>query len=655
MAADPKDFWEAFGDDSDFEEVTCDDSYSLAAAVLNNFGIPCNSQVGGGLSNLDIKRMDPIQVIKLSLLEESADSGKIYEPIMNSEGTVEFVAIGTFTGLSGGDVYYELQTGTYREVCGGVMVTGAKPLAYRRPVEWHKIWERRPKEIYDTGLMTNSCIQGDFNQQATIVFTDPHLDSAYEDGIDNLYEITSANPYDSIIGYASYIYWDGWESSPDTVINRQSTAKILIQMPDNSLGTLFRRPQYSSELINNPSCMEGQGERPEATTGVVVDIPEEFRYESVRGTSVDKFQAVLDVYVIGLEISDLRGAPPSDEAAVSTSPETGSADVWVRIDTTYKQMKTLSKGVHYVVAYESLESGAKQPYIVFADNSRVTDPIGIDGTVETTFNIDPECAYATEVEGETDTGFILPISATGGFLVEEIHVSVMLETPSIEVYDPDGWNQKAREVAETLEYLVAPLVVVEEPNPVAFNGQLLDLTAGIRDHDPTTAQSFVDTDLEVAMEQMQGNGTSLSLTFLDGSQCEKLSGALYDYLNSGDGTEATYVCGPGTEVLLGGTAPNGGIVNSITYSYQDSNSYTISVNAGPMILGNFAQIDGGPSPKAMEEVSAKGTIIEDMGNHIYYKVRVDGIGERIAVNMSPKVLRVGDKVQCSVHNNPVEI
>ena len=196
---------------------------------------------------------------------------------------------------------------------------------------------------------------------------------------------------------------------------------------------------------------------------------------------------------------------------------------------------------------------------------------------------------------------------------------------------------------------------MEEPNPIAFNGQLIDQTQGIRDHDPTTAQSFTDTDLEKAMDLMSGNGITLSLTFLNAEQCVKLSDALFDYMNSGDGTESTYICGPETEVRLGGTAPNGGIVNSINYSYQDSNSYTISVNAGPVIMGNFAQVDGGPSQKMMEEVSAKGTIIEDMGNHIHFKVRIDGIGDRIAINMCPSILRVGDKVQCSVHNNPVEI
>jgi len=83
--------------------------------------------------------MDAIQVIKLSLLEASANEGQIYEPIMNSEGVVEFIAIGAETGLTGDDVYYEIQTGSYRESCGGVMITGAMPLGERKEVKWKPI------------------------------------------------------------------------------------------------------------------------------------------------------------------------------------------------------------------------------------------------------------------------------------------------------------------------------------------------------------------------------------------------------------------------------------------------------------------------------------------------------------------------------------
>jgi hypothetical protein len=252
------------------------------------------------------------------------------------------------------------------------------------------------------------------------------------------------------------------------------------------------------------------------------------------------------------------------------------------------------------------------------------------------------------------SGVILPTSPLKGFFVQEIHVGVSLSTPSIEVYHPDGEGRVAISVAEGLTFMLGALMVREEPNPIAFNGSILDQAAGIKDHDPTTTQSLSDTPVEKAYDSMGGLGTTITLACLDEGQCAKLSGALYGFLNSGSGITSTYVCGPGTSAELCGRAPNGGVIDSIVYSYQDSSSYTVSVSTGPLISGDFAQIDGGPSLRATEEVSGTGTIIEDAGNHVNYKVRIDGIGDRFAINMIPAVLRVGDVVQCSIHNNPVE-
>jgi len=656
MSDAPKDFWESFGDDSDFIEVTCEDSGSLACDVLTEYGIPYENCIGGGLNNLDIKRMDAIQVIKLSLLETSASDNTIYEPIVNEEGKVEFISVGGFIGLSGGDIYYEIQSASYRERCGGVMVQGAKPLPYRKPVEWHNIKEKGYWQLFNTGLLINKeCIKGNFNQQSTIVFNDPNLDSRYEDGIDNLYEINSSNPYDNIIGYARYIYFPGWETNISASVTQQSTARIPISLTEGPMGTFRRRPEFSDQL-DNEHCFDDQGIIPDSKDGVELIIPEEFRYETTNGIVEDKLIDINELIVIGIPIDQIRGEPPSDSEAIVENPEPGSADTIVIINKSYSQAFTLTKGQHYTVVYKDIDSpSGARPFIVFSNNSRAGDPIKIDGTKLTQFKIDPKCDYYKEIGSPTGEGYILHTEPGVGILVEQIYAVVTLNTPSIVVYHPDGWNNESTRIAGDLDFLLAPLVVTEEPAPVAFNGRLIDLTQGIRDHDPTTAQNFSDTDLEKAYDEMAGNGMNLTLTFLDEDQCTKLSGALYDYINSGDGTEATYVCAPGTEVKLGGTAPNGGIVNSITYSYQDSNSYTVSVNAGATTLGNFAQIDGGPALKLAEDFSAGGTIVQDMGNHIYFKVRIDGLGERVAVNMSQAILRVGDKVQCTVHNNPVEM
>jgi hypothetical protein len=657
MAGAPDKFWPTFGTTSEFAEVVCGDGGSLAAAVLSTYGIRCNSQIGGSLPNLDIKRMDAIQVIKLSLLEATANDGQIYEPIMSSEGVVEFVAVGAETGLSGGDIYYEIQTGSYKESCGGVMITGAMPLGQRKAVAWKPIWQGGPKQVFDTTLLVNEhCMTDAFSQQATIIFNDPHLDSQYEDGIDNLYNITKDNAYDHILGYARFIDWPGADTDKDAVIKKEDTAKILLPLPTGTLGTLAQRPDLDDMGYDNVGCYKDGGITvTDVESGVMIEIPQIFRYENIRGTKVDKLQSILDVYVVGIEIADMRGLPPSDPEACNMSPLKGSAICTIKVRKSFKECFKLERGKHYVVGYSGMDGGDKTPYIVFIDNSRTTDPIKIDGKGSTKFNISPESVWQNN-GNSVGEALILPTGGTHGIMVSSVFVSVLLDTPSIVVYHPDGKNKKAKTIADELTYWVTPLVSVEMPRPIAFNGDILDMKSSILDHDPTTTQNLTDTPYELALDRMEGNGMALTLSFLNEGQCAKLSGALYSYLNSSNsgGTESTFVCGPDAEAFLGGSGPNGGIVNSITYSYQDSNSYTISVNTGPTILGDMSQVEGGPSPKKTEDISAVGTIIQDMGNHVNYKVRMDGFGERIAVNLSHHILRVGDKVSCTVHNNPVE-
>jgi len=652
--ANADEFWEGFGEDDGGPNITCGSDGSLAQDVLNKYDIPCSDTVGGSLPGLDIKHMDAMQVIKLSLLEESSNSGNIYEPVMGGDGFVEFKQVGSGRGPS--DIYYELQTGTYKEDCSGVIVQGKNPMPVRVQTEWRSIWENVDKEIYDTGYMHNNCVAGDFNQYATIVYDDPHLNTAYNDGIDNIYDII--NPWETLIGYANYIKWTGQVEDKDSVVNFSDSAKILVEIPEKNLGIPQRRPIANTDLSENESCFEGQGVIPPNGVGVGVEVllPEHFRFESVRDTIVDKFSGISGVYILGRGIEDIRTSPAYN--LVANSPSMGNATVWARITKNYDEIFGLEQGRHYVVNYDNIKEGGN-PEIIFADNSRVTDPIETMEGGLLHFFIDPSCTYAIDEDGEAieeDIQVVLLTGPTQGIIVHQIFVAVELDTPSVVIYHPDGWNRKAREIADSFIYDVMPLISYDEPAPMAFNGSLIDQRGSIKDHDPTTAQNFSNTEHELVLDKIDaGGGMTLTLSFLNKAQCIVLSDTIYDYMNSGSGVEATYVCGPNCDAELGGSGPNGGVVNSIVYSYQDSNSYTVSVNCGPVLVGGqLAQVDGGPALKIVESVTTKGTIIEDSGNNIYYKVSIDGIGDRIAVNMIPAVLRVGDKVSVAVHNNPVE-
>jgi hypothetical protein len=679
MAEGALDFWPLFGDSSIFTEFDCDND-PVAPDVLDTFGIPYNGVVGGDLGALDIKHMDAIQAIKLSLMEASANNKEIYEPYCNADGEVEFVAIGQANGMQKADIYYEMQTGTYVEECSGVLITGGKPIVSRLEPEWSSIWGDGYKEIFDSGFISTSCLSRKFSQYATIVFQDPHISNnlagSYKDGIDNFYE--SKDPWETLIGYVTRITFPNQDESPETTITRNAQSKIPIDVSNSEatggyradLGELQDRPEMPEELADeDPACFANAGEEADPSKGVLIPIPSAFRYEQLRGvetTKVDHLIGISAVYVVGREVKKMIGVPREKKDGVEKNPGAGQYKIRVQIDESQDKIYKLSEGEHYQIAYTKDSNGVSvDPYIVFANNSREREVAKFGNDVE--MEIDKNCVFYRFAGSpdETYTGSLLPTTGIGGYLVRQIFAVAELSVPSITVYDPrvtsdktsDGSNSQALYIANHLDYEMTPMVIYEPPAPIAFNGSLIDQEQGIQDHDPTTTQDFSDTELEKAIDRMDhGGGMTLTFSFLDEQQVVDLSDALYDYMNSRDGSITTYICGPESEPILGGYGPDStSVVNEILYSYSDSNAYTISVTCGPKIVGDLAQIGQEITYKMTESVQAKGIVIEDLGNNIHFKVKIEGYHrDMIAINCTPVVIRVGDTVDVTVHNNPVE-
>jgi hypothetical protein len=665
------DFWENYGNTTGFQEIECADAGtgSLAARVLNYYAIPndVSSDVGGELPNLDIKHMDAMQVIKYSLLEHSADNDGVWEPMVNADGEVEFKKVGSYSSNIEGHIYHQIQTMDYKEEITGIMVQGGKPLITRKEVEWTPIWgDDASKQIYEMDLNESNCLYSQMSRHATIVFPDPHLDSSFEDGVDNLYEISAeeGNEYDSIVGWVYFKDPPPDLVTKDTEISYSSNSEIPIEIGLEGatgngpyVGNLFDRPTYPANGL--PECWVDLGVDVDdiKNNGIMVPIPEHLRFQSFRDTVVDTFINISSVLVVGRVITQLYSRTKSDDVSTSPAPTADDCDIWVAIDSSLETVFKLTEGEHYVVAYDTDEQGYKVPYVVFAKNSKINDPAtygnGKDGN-GVVMNINRGCTHFIKTGHLSEIGTVLPMDQTSGIWVSRIFVTAQLNTPSVNIYDPNGADKRALRIAEGLDYLVSPIVIVDAPPPVAYNGTLIDMSQSKQDNDPTTAQDFSDTQYELALDEMNGGGLSLTLSFLEEEQCITLSRELYEYMNSLDGVETVYVCDPDCEPALGGIGPSGGTVNNVSYSYSDSGSYTVSVSEGPRLVGGFSDVSGGPTQKMAESVSAEGTIIQDMGNHIYFKVRIDGFGERIAINCCPSILRPGDRVSCSVHNNPVE-
>lgn len=632
-------FWSGFStsDDGSGGDVGSGGS-GLAGEVLATLGLG-GDQGGSSLNGLDIKHMDAHQLINLSLVGAAAEGGDLKEIGVDEYGIVGFHSVGEGDGLSGCEVYYSIQSSTYVESCSGVMVTGRKPRPVRKAANFVPVWQDGMKEIYNASWLSPNGMSEEFSNYATIVFDDPHLSSSYADGVDNLYNITS--PWESIIGYARYINWNGSDSSPSTTVERANTSVVPIKVNGEG-GT------YSAELgtlvSKKSGSLSSSGEGGSGGFGVEIQIPSEFRYTTSRGSSLDRLIGVRSVAVVGRKVNTLIGIPINDAAALEATP--GNSKLMANISSDSDSVYTLKVGDHYIINHEG-----GNPRIVFACNSRANDPsiFGSGVTVE----IGDDSLYSP---GEVMSGMsVLPTGGTDGYFVKQIIALLNIQTPCINIYDPNPG--KAMEIANSLEYSLAALVLEEKPAPIAFNGSLIDQSAGVIDHDPTTTQSLTNTPYEAALGSMNGGGVSLTMAHLDESACCSLSSSLFNYYNSGNGSVTTYVCGPDSTPSLGGYAGDSvSVVNDIVYSYSDSNSYTVSVTTGPKLLGDLTNVTGGATSMKTENVPSTGTVIQDCGNHVNYKVRLDGCGAApvTAINASPNVIRVGDIVQCTLYNNAVE-
>jgi hypothetical protein len=202
------------------------------------------------------------------------------------------------------------------------------------------------------------------------------------------------------------------------------------------------------------------------------------------------------------------------------------------------------------------------------------------------------------------------------------------------------------------------IAIEDRPAPIAVNGSLIEaewLSDSDNDNNPTTVQDFSDTVIDQVEKQMDSGRTlSLNLASLSEEQTVNLSRKLYNVMKKDVGLSYTHTCDPMSSPNLGDKGLYGGVINSITYNFDDQSRYLINVTEGPEYYGDFAGISGGFYIKKVEEVQGVGTIIQDKGDNISYKVRVDGASDVIAINSYAGVLDVGDRVNVTIHNNEVE-
>jgi hypothetical protein len=193
-----------------------------------------------------------------------------------------------------------------------------------------------------------------------------------------------------------------------------------------------------------------------------------------------------------------------------------------------------------------------------------------------------------------------------------------------------------------------------------------------------TVQDLTTCDSELLQNAMDGSSLSMTMPFIqdvtiditnDGSvvtypqspgesELYQIADFIYDLTNE-EITEVTYIFGPDDEPKLGDNfSHNGidGIINSVSYSYQDSSSYLVTAVVGPKYLKDTVSTnDASIWQQQVETVTKEGVITQVAGNGIHYAVHVEGMGDFIAVNtvVGGFPPEVGDRVTVEINNVPV--
>ena len=671
-------FWDGFQSDIYIDDGTPIAYGSLAASVLDTFGIPHIVEDGGSLANIDIKRADAMSVLKASLLEGSADEDTLVEIAVDEFGIAYTYHVGTY--ISDLDVYYSIPSKTHVSDDVGVMVTGGKPKIKRKVFPWFSIFDE-DAIIWHAGHLATGCLLEGINSLAVITYKDPLLktgNASYNNGIPEMFEVES--PHESIVGFAWQIVPPEGLMDSKTRIFHQNQASVPVLIGTGgeavippapspfklgkggmspNIGKLVRRKAVVD--ADNSACFVFEGEDRscgEEALDIVIPKIDGLTYKSERGVAVSTLLGVNAVYVVAIDLTACRGIrKPGGDITDDSSENTLT---FISSNDALPKVRRLSSGEEYIIIYKpEFDAGF---CIQFANNSMYNDN-AVFGT-DVPFYVDVE---ATELAGLFDggsgipdgglglvgQGTLLPVKNDGsGLLIKEVWLQLDLDVPCFVINDPNG---NASEIAEQLQVYVTAISVIDEPAPIAVNGVLVDMDESIPDNDPTTVQSFFNTSYELAMEEMSAGRTlSINLASLDKAGVSALSGKLYEILKADNGVIYNHVCGPTSDPSLGAKGPNGGIINEISYDYTDSGSYLISVVEGPVNYGDYVGLSGGLYYKKVETVNATGTIIQDAGNHIYYKVRVDGYGDIMAINSYPGLLDVRDRVNVTIYNNEVE-
>jgi hypothetical protein len=254
---------------------------------------------------------------------------------------------------------------------------------------------------------------------------------------------------------------------------------------------------------------------------------------------------------------------------------------------------------------------------------------------------------------EYDEGPVFPLNeGQSGYLILEMYVLVEWDNPCMFFRDERDVITLSNLQSVTVDVL--PIIKRDAPAPIGHNGKLLDQTDTLPDDDPTTYQLWnLTSEYQQVFDSLEKGDIKITFPFLNEQGAVDMSGFIKRQKEEQLSTpETVYVCGPDAEPVLGDRTPDGGVVSDITYSYQDSSQYTITVQSGPAWRDIGSGWNTSINLAKTERLSVEGIVVSAAPNNAEFVVHCEKVGPMPCLNLTKEIIAQGDKVQVTIYNNP---
>lgn len=673
---------EAF--DMDFPSKPSVEGKSVAAWIIQdvfNLNLSSSSDIGSSLPGYDIKNRDAYQMIQLSLAGELLNE-KLYECYADENGSIRFYEIGSNSADL--DILYAIKGSTLTRNCDLVVVSGYDHppkkytgkefdlLIYANDIDYTDI------PFYDRMYPTNYpeyIVWGDefgpelcdYYKEGYIVYGNPYFDQKNILVKQGVYD---PKKFESIVSFIYKIDIPFYEAG-HTNVSFSTTSPRIERLP--SFGKLQRKNLMVNNKYMPDVCREGS--YPDPDKGVLLPYSDDPRFLGVRA-----------VYIYGYKIKLVRPAHYRE----GDNRIDGEEDFIIDVDTTKSEPFALSAGTDYIVTKDP--EGGNKYRIVFSCEvtDEYLDKFGGDvdniearkakvkispasirekGDITKYADLKAVLDYATSgkqvsvygvlADGVTDVNSdesfpvsLFPLSeGKMAYGVDRILVVYDWDEPCIHI--TDDRNIVTRENLESVSIKFYPLISKDPPPPIATQDKILNPSEAIPDEDVTTVEDLQSTEYNRVLSSLEAGDIKLNLPFIDNAEdCLKVA-KFVKGLQDKVAQNVTYVCSPESNPRLGDVIEDNLIINSITYSYQDSNSYFINVQAGPIWKG-MSSWETALYRNKTEQIQLPGKVLSVHEDNSKCYVLLDKLGLMECINQTKEILQKGDRVSVTVYNNPVE-